>query len=78
MTMGLPIGFVAYPSSPPRIGDTIRTAAEGINRAKACYLKVWEELQVGGRFLIDTICQEIDKAVQAEQVATWHYYRRPR
>ncbi len=52
-------GFFAYPSTPPSVGETIRDAIEEINRRGGITLFSWENLRLGGRVIIDTICENI-------------------
>ncbi|HVU04302.1 MAG TPA: hypothetical protein VHE30_21235 [Polyangiaceae bacterium] len=58
----IPTGFCAYPAQPPSLAETIRDAAERLNQTKNVYLKTWEDLKIGGRVLIDSICREIESA----------------
>lgn len=54
-------GFFAYPSKPPRIGETIRDALRDINASGVIQLMSWEECRTGGRVIIQEICSQIDK-----------------
>lgn len=60
--MMLPQGFVAYPSYPATLPETIREAAEQINKTKVVFLRTWEDLSVGGRLIINEICQTIESS----------------
>ena len=55
-------GFFAYPSKPARVGDSIRSAVNLIERNNLAKIKTWEEMAIGGIVIIDLICEEIDKA----------------
>jgi hypothetical protein len=57
-----PSGFFAYASSPPSIPETIKAAIQGIDRSQAATVVSWEELEVGGKFVIGEICAAIDRA----------------
>lgn len=54
-------GFFAYPSKPPRIGETIRGAIGDINNSGVIQLRSWEECKTGGKLIIQEICSEIDE-----------------
>ena len=54
--------FFAYPSKPPSIPETIKTAIKEINSSSLCKIKSWEECRVGGKIVIDVICREINEA----------------
>lgn len=60
--MMLPQGFVAYPSYPATLPETIREAVEQINHSKSVYLRTWEQLSVGGRLIINEICRSIESS----------------
>lgn len=57
-------GFVAYPSSPSVLGETIGRAAELLRKNSSANLTVntWEETDVCGRFLTTAILSDIDAA----------------
>ena len=57
-----PRGFFAYPSAPPGIPPTISAAIAAINATQHATLKSWEELRVGGKYIIGEICTAIDEA----------------
>lgn len=59
MSSDLLQGFFAYPSVPPSIGESIREAIKTLKTAHY-ELTSWESLCIGGKYVIDTICQEID------------------
>ncbi len=54
-------GFAAYPSQPSQIGQTITAA---INRLRVenreVELNTWEENDIAGRFISESILEEID------------------
>jgi hypothetical protein len=53
--------FIAYPSRPPRLGNTIRDAVE-ILRSESSALDVqhWEQIVQPGRFIVEGILERID------------------
>lgn len=57
-----PRGFFAYPSTPPSIPPTISAAIASINSTQNARIKSWEELRVGGKYIIGEICTAIDEA----------------
>src|SRR5438270_2944221 len=57
-----PSGFFAYASAPPSIPPTISAAIESINKAQSSSIISWEELSVGGKYIISEICDAIDDA----------------
>ncbi len=56
----IPTAFFAYPSTPPLLTETLRSAVEQLNRTKVVEIRTWEELRVGGKAIIDTICHEVE------------------
>jgi len=53
-------GFIAYPSSPKEIGDSIRAACAEIKRQHASWkLQPWEANDIAGYCLIDPILEQI-------------------
>jgi hypothetical protein len=58
----IPTGFVAYASKNALLAETLRHAIAALNMTRRVFLKSWEELNIGGRMLVDTICKEIDSA----------------
>ena len=55
-------GFVAYPSNPPLIGQTIQAAIELLRSdSSAPQLTPWEENDIAGRFIVASILSEIDQ-----------------
>lgn len=57
-----PVGFFAYASAPPSIPATIKAAIESINKSQHAELISWESLSVGGKYIIQEICDAIDDA----------------
>jgi hypothetical protein len=55
-------GFFAYASQPSTIPDTIKAAVQVINKTQQANIVLWEELQVGGKYVIKEICSEIEDA----------------
>ena len=58
----IPKAFFAYPSKRPILMEAIRDAARELNASKQIDIKTWEECNIGGKPIIDTIYEEIDKA----------------
>jgi hypothetical protein len=55
-------GFVAYPSSPSSIGQTIIAAVGSLRSdSSAPQLIPWEENDIAGRFIVESIISEIDQ-----------------
>jgi len=55
-----PLGFFAYPSSPPMVPATIRAAIESLNATDNVLIYSWEDLKVGGKYIISEILRAID------------------
>lgn len=62
MSLAIPIAFFAYPSQPPSLPETIRSAIERINAARLVHIKSWEDGRIGGKFIISEICASIAAA----------------
>lgn len=60
--VGLTKGFLAYPSSAPSLGESLKEAANELNASLPVNLRAWEECSVGGKFVMGEICREIDEA----------------
>lgn len=58
--MPLPTGFFAYASVPHSIPATIRAAIESINKTQQATLLTWEDLEIGGKYIVQEICNKID------------------
>ena len=58
----VPQAFFAYPSSQLTLREPIQTAVQELNAAKKVKIKTWEECNIGGKFVIDTICTAINEA----------------
>ena len=56
-------GFFAYSSYPATLPETISAAVKEINKSRQVHLKTWEECRVGGKVIMQEICNEI---IQAE------------
>ena len=59
-TDAVPLGFFAYPSSPPMLPPTLRAAIEGINKTGSALIVGWEDLSVNGDYIISEIVKAID------------------
>ena len=57
-----PTAFFAYPSSKQTLRESIQEAVRILNAAGQVNIKTWEDCKIGGNFIIDTICHEIDEA----------------
>lgn len=55
-------GFFAYPSHPLSITETMKEAIKSINRSSEIKMKSWEECRVGGKIVIEALCQAIDNS----------------
>lgn len=55
-----PTGFFAYASLPHSIPATIKAAIEDINKTQAAKIDSWEDLGIGGKYIIREICNAID------------------
>jgi hypothetical protein len=60
MTYKLPAAFFAYPSQPPMLGETLRSAIAQINASHVVNIRTWEDCRIGGKFIIGEICKAID------------------
>ncbi len=55
-----PTGFFAYGSAPHSIPATIKAAIESINKGQPTTLFSWENLEIGGKYIVQEICDKID------------------
>lgn len=55
-----PLGFFAYPSSPPMVPATIRAAIESLNATDNVLIYSWEDLQIGGKYIVSEILRAIN------------------
>lgn len=55
----MPRGFVAFASGNPALAETLETATDVIRNAGVADLITWKRLQVGGRVLLQAICDAI-------------------
>ena len=62
MANTIPKAFFAYPSNRPILMEAIQDAVRELNASKQVNIKTWEECNIGGKPIIDTIYNEIDKA----------------
>ena len=58
----IPNAFFAYPSSSPTLKESIQEAVHRLNAQGHINIKTWEDCSIGGNFIVDTICREIDEA----------------
>ena len=58
----IPKAFFAYPSSSPTLKESIQEAVHRLNVQGHINIKTWEDCSIGGNFIVDTICSEIDEA----------------
>ncbi len=58
----IPKAFFAYPSSSPTLKKSIQEAVHILNSQGYIKIKTWEDCSTGGKFILDTICHEIDEA----------------
>lgn len=58
----VPRAFFAYSSSLPTLREAIQQATQQLNRSRQIEIMTWEECRIGGKIIIDTICDEIDRA----------------
>ncbi len=61
MSHEIPRAFFAYPSK-PEIAETIRNGVTTVNQMGVVQIKTWENCKVGGKFIINEICREIDES----------------
>jgi hypothetical protein len=55
-------GFIAFPSRSPARIETIEAAATKIRESGVVDLKSWQSLSIGGRLIVNAICDAIEKA----------------
>ena len=53
--------FVAYPSTPPSLVESVGEAIKEINTGKVVHVEGWDSTSVGGKFIIAEICNSIKK-----------------
>ncbi len=61
MDSSLPSCFFAYPSKPESHSEAIEAAIKDIDRSKVVHAIGWKTASVAGKFIINTICQKIEK-----------------
>ena len=62
MEQNIPKAFFAYPSNRLILMEAIRDAVNELNASKQIEIKTWEECNIGGKLIINTIYDEIDNA----------------
>ena len=62
MSNTIPKAFFAYPSKQPTLRESIQETVHILNASGQVNIKTWEDCKIGGNFIIDTICNEIDGA----------------
>ena len=62
MENAIPKAFFAYPSSGKTLKESIQDAVPKLNAARHVHVQTWEKCSIGGKFIIDTICEAIDEA----------------
>ena len=61
MVNTIPKAFFAYPSRSPTLKEAIHGAVPELNEKGQVNIKTWEQCNIGGKFVINTICDAIDK-----------------
>ena len=62
MVITIPKAFFAYPVNLPTLREPIQEAVRKLNAKGEVNIKTWEECNIGGKFIINTICDAIDEA----------------
>ena len=62
MANPIPKAFFAYPSSGRTLKEPIQEAVCELNATSLVNIQTWEDCKIGGKFLINTICNAIDEA----------------
>ena len=62
MVNTIPKAFFAYPSTSPTLREPIRDAVRELNAAKRINITTWEKCSIGGKLIINAICDAIDEA----------------
>ena len=62
MANTIPQAFFAYPSRTPTLKEAIHGAVPELNEKGQVNIRTWEQCNIGGKFVIDTICNAIDEA----------------
>jgi hypothetical protein len=57
-----PAGFVAFASGSPARAETIEATAEKIRSSRVAEVRSWQSLSIGGRLIINTVCEAIANA----------------
>ena len=58
----IPKAFFAYPSRSPTLKEAIDVAVPELNKKGQVEIKTWEQCNIGGKLVIETICDAIDEA----------------
>ena len=62
MVNTIPKAFFAYPSRSPTLKEAIDVAVPELNKKGQVKNKTWEQCNIGGKLVIETICDAIDEA----------------
>ena len=62
MANTIPKAFFAYPTRTPTLKEAIHGAVPELNEKGQVNIRTWEQCNIGGKFVIDTICNAIDEA----------------
>ena len=62
MANTIPQAFFAYPSRIPTLKEAIHGVVPELNEKGQVNIRTWEQCNIGGKFVIDTICNAIDEA----------------
>ena len=62
MANTIPEAFFAYPTRVPTLKEAIKVAIPELNKKGQVKIKTWEECNIGGKFVINTICNAINEA----------------
>lgn len=55
-------GFVAFPSYPPALAETVEEGIQKINDTGLVKLLTWTQMRTGGKLIISEICKQIDNS----------------
>ena len=62
MVSTIPKVFFAYPSRAPTLKEAIDVAVPELNEKGQVKIKTWEQCNIGGKLVIETICEAIDES----------------
>jgi hypothetical protein len=54
--------FVAYPSNPKQLGQTLQEASDQLNSLREISMELWEQVDIPGRFVVDGVLNKIDSS----------------